>query len=156
MSEPQAVGGLYETGIGVPDLETETEYWASFGFSSGPQETIDSARAAALYGHASGLTSRRLHHQDSDHGLIRLMQWEKPLNDGLGVKPFRGHGNRWAGQFVRSASDISNHARVAAKKGMPVYDLPHTFIDLSAHNPDLFAGAAPRPTAAAPTSYAPT
>lgn len=145
MSEPQAVGGLYETCIGVPDLDAATDYWASFGFRAGPEQTMDAAKADALYGHNSALTSRRLLHQESDHGLIRLMCWQSPRNDGLGIKPFRGHGNRWAGQFVRSASDISNHARVAAKNGMPVYDLPPTFIDLSAYNPDLFAGDAPRP-----------
>lgn len=145
MAEPQAVGGLYETGIGVPDLDAATEYWASFGFRAGPDASFDAAQAEHLYGHKSGLSSRRLLHQEADHGLIRLMCWDTPRNDGLGIKPFRGHGNRWAGQFVRSASDISNHARVAEKSGMPVYDLPPTFIDLSAYNPDLFSGDAPRP-----------
>ncbi len=145
MSEPQAVGGLFETCIGVPDLDAGTRYWESFGFHAGPEGCLDASAAEALYGHNTAVKSRRLLHTDSDHGLIRLMQWDTPRNDGLGLKPFRGHGNRWAGQFVRSASDISNHARVAEKAGQPVYDLPPTFIDLSAYNPDLFGGKAPVP-----------
>lgn len=145
MSAPQAIGGLFETCIGVPDLDAATRYWESFGFRSGPEGQLDADSANALFGHNSALSSRRLLHTDSDHGLIRLMQWETPLNDGLGMHPFRGHGNRWAGQFVRSASDISNHARVAERAGQPVYDLPPTFIDLSAYNPDLFSGGAPVP-----------
>lgn len=145
MSEPQAVGGLYETGIGVPDLDASTRYWESFGFRAGPEGTLDADLAEVLYGHHSAVVSRRLLHTDSDHGLIRLMQWENPRNDGLGIRPFRGHGNRWAGQFVRSASDIANHAIVAKKAGQPVYDVPPTFIDLSSYNPDLFDGKAPVP-----------
>lgn len=145
MSEPQAVGGLYETGIGVPNLDASTRYWESFGFRAGPQGQLDADQAEGLYGHRSSLTSRRLLHTDSDHGLIRLMQWDTPVNEGLGLRPFRGHGNRWAGQFVRSASDIANHAIVAENAGQPIYDVPPTFIDLSAYNPDLFDGKAPVP-----------
>ena len=35
--------------------------------------------------------------------------------------------------------------RVAERNRQPVYDLPPTFIDLSAYNPDLFSGDAPEP-----------
>ena len=101
MTDPQAVGGLLETGIGVPDLDAGTRYWESFGFRAGPEGTLDADAAEAPFGHRSALTSRSLLHTDSDHGLIRLMKWDQPLNDGLGMRPFRGHGNRWAGQFVR-------------------------------------------------------
>ncbi|MBT4740106.1 MAG: hypothetical protein HOO09_06955 [Rhodospirillaceae bacterium] len=145
MSEPQAVGGLFETCIGVPDLDAATRYWESFGFRSGPEGSLDADHSEALFGYKSALTSRRLLHTDSDHGLIRLMKWDQALNEGLGIRPFRGHGNRWAGQFVRSASDVSNHARVAEKAGQPIYDVAPTFIDLSAYNPDLFSGKAPVP-----------
>ena len=145
MAEPQAVGGLYETGIGVPDLDTATEYWGSFGFRAGPEASLDAAVAEGLYGHSSALTSRRLLHQDADHGLIRLMCWEFPINDGVGLKPLRGHISRWTGQFVRSAADVSNHARIAETNGLPINDLPPTFIDLSTYNPGLFDGKAPRP-----------
>lgn len=142
---PQAVGGLFETCIGVPDLDASTRYWESFGFRAGPEGALNADQAASLYGHRSAVSSRRLLHTDSDHGLIRLMQWDKPRNEGLGIRPFRGHGNRWAGQFVRSASDIANHAIVAKKAGHPIYDVAPSFIDLSAYNPDLFDGKAPVP-----------
>ena len=46
--------------------------------------TLEAAAARALYGVDSTLRSVRLYHQNADHGLVRLMQWERPVNDGLG------------------------------------------------------------------------
>jgi catechol 2,3-dioxygenase-like lactoylglutathione lyase family enzyme len=145
--KPRAIGGLHEICIGVPDLEAAATYWRAFGFTPGPRGTLTAPEARTLYGVNSTLESLRLMHQDADHGLIRLMKWNKPLNDGVSIAPFRGNGSRWSGQFVRSILDVANHAAVARKQGAPVYDIPPSFIDLSSYNPALFGGKPAQPFA---------
>ncbi|MSO98859.1 MAG: VOC family protein [Rhodospirillaceae bacterium] len=146
-NQPPAIGGLHEVCIGVPSFEAPMAYWQAFGFKPGPRGALSAAQAKALYGVNSGLQSLRLHHQNADHGLIRLMMWDAPLNDGVSVVPFRGHGSRWSGQFVRDILDVANHAAVARKNGYPVHDVPPSFIDLSSYNPAMFGGKPVRPFA---------
>ncbi|MSQ86711.1 MAG: VOC family protein [Alphaproteobacteria bacterium] len=138
--KPRAIGGLHEVCIGVPSFEVPLVYWQAFGFKEGASGALSAADANALYGVNSGLNSMRLQHQDADHGLIRLMKWDTPTNDGVSVAPFRGHGSRWSGQFARDILDIANHAAIARKQGYPVYDVPPSFIDLSSYNPAMFGG----------------
>ncbi|MDX2144592.1 MAG: hypothetical protein SFV19_14650 [Rhodospirillaceae bacterium] len=144
-AKPQAVGGLHEICIGVPSFDGPLAYWQAFGFRQGSTGKLSSSEAEALYGVRSGLESLRLTHQDADHGLIRLMKWESPANDGVSVAPFRGHGSRWSGQFVRDILDVANHAAIARKNGYPVYDVPPSFIDLSSYNPAMFGGKPAQP-----------
>ena len=144
-SEPLAAGGLYEFGIGTRDLDADGAYWEAYGYRAGPEAFYTAEQAKLLYGVDSALTSRRLLHQDADHGLIRLMQWENPTSEGVGVAPFRGNGSRWAGQFARDILDIANHAEVAKKQGQPVYAIDPSFIDMSSYNPALFGGNPPTP-----------
>jgi catechol 2,3-dioxygenase-like lactoylglutathione lyase family enzyme len=146
MSEQaMAVGGLYETCIGVTNTVAAIRWWERFGFRAGRGGALDAKAAKALYGHESAVTSVRLMHQDSDHGLVRLMQWQTPLNEGLGMSPIRSAGSRWSGQFTRSILEIDNHAQIAAEKGMAVKALPPTYIDLSVVYPHLFPGGDPIP-----------
>lgn len=144
-SRPQAIGGVHEVCFGVPDLEVAAAYWQAFGFRAGERGRLEAAQARALYGVDSALESLRLDHLDSDHGLVRLMRWDRPLGAGIGVAPLRGHGSRWVGQFVADMLDVSNHARVALKQGAALMEVPPSFIDLSAYNPGLFGGKPPRP-----------
>jgi catechol 2,3-dioxygenase-like lactoylglutathione lyase family enzyme len=139
-AKPAAVGGLHEIVIGVPDLAIAAAYWRSFGFKPGPMARFGADLGQRLYGVASGGTSQRLTHLDADHGLIRLVHWDTPRHPGVGAVPFRGNGSRWSGQFVRSVLDVANHAAVARRKGMPLHDVPPSFIDLSSYNPTLFSG----------------
>jgi len=145
--KPRAIGGLHEVCIGVPSFEAPLAYWQAFGFSEGERGVLSAGEAKALYGVNSGLQSMRLHHQNADHGLLRLMKWDSPANDGVSVAPFRGHGSRWSGQFTRNILDVANHAAVARKQGYPVYDVPPSFIDLSSYNPAMFGGKPVRPFA---------
>ena len=148
MSEkPRAIGGLHEICIGVPSFDAPLAYWQAFGFTEGPRGSLTAQDAKALYGVNSALSSLRLQHLDADHGLIRLMKWDTPINDGVSVVPFRGHGARWSGQFVRDMLDVANHAAIARKQGHPVYDVPPSFIDLSSYNPAMFGGKPVRPFA---------
>jgi catechol 2,3-dioxygenase-like lactoylglutathione lyase family enzyme len=120
-ARPACVGGLYEICIGVSDLAESIAYFERFGCRAGRFGTLDAAAARALYGVDSALRSVRLLHQDADHGLVRLMQWERPVNDGLGLdSDLRCRGSRWGVRLTSSVLDIANHAVTARDLGEPV------------------------------------
>ncbi len=49
----------------------------------------------------------RLHHQDADHGLIRVMVWEQLMNEGLGLTKMRARGNRWGAMMSEDVQAIA-------------------------------------------------
>ncbi|MCC6172465.1 MAG: hypothetical protein IT481_10600 [Gammaproteobacteria bacterium] len=118
---PGCVGGLHEVCVGVPDLAESITYYEAFGCRAGERGELDAAAARRLYGIDSALRAVRLHHQQADHGLVRLMQWERPLNDGLGLAPnLRCIGSRWgvraspAHRWYRSSRSSRSSAGSAA------------------------------------------
>ena len=120
-ARPACVGGLYEICVGVPDLAASIAYYERFGCRAGRFGELDAAAARALYGVDSALRSVRLLHQDADHGLVRLMQWERPLNDGLGLDDdLRCLGSRWGVRLTTSVLNVANHAATARDLGEPV------------------------------------
>ncbi len=122
---PASVGGLYEACVGVPDLVEAIAFFEAFGCRVGRIATMPAARAERLYGVKSALRSVRLAHQQADHGLVRLMQWEQPRNTGLGLaENLRCVGSRWGVRVTASAFGVMNHAERAREAGMPVVLLP--------------------------------
>ncbi|MGC1306459.1 MAG: VOC family protein [Phormidesmis sp.] len=119
-----AISGLYEVCIGVTDLEPMRQYWAQFGYQSGAEGSLRASEAQRLYGVDSGVRSQRLTHQSADHGLIRLMAWENPANEGLGLSPMKVVGNRWATTLTADVITLWNHAEVAAESGLPISIVP--------------------------------
>ncbi|MBU3672202.1 MAG: VOC family protein [Sinobacteraceae bacterium] len=118
-------GGLHEVCVGVPDLETAIADFAAYGCYPLAQGTLTAAESLSRYGVNSVLRSARLGHQQSDHGLVRLMQWEKPLNTGLGLGPnLRAVGSRWGVRVTRSVFNIVNHAERAREAGLPISVIP--------------------------------
>lgn len=115
-----AIAGLYEVGIGVRDLIPQIQYWQQFGYRIGQVGTLPAETAQALYGVPSALRSIRLYHQDADHGLIRLMAWEQPVNEGLQMASMKGRGNRWATSLTRDLLNLWNHAEEAARAHWPI------------------------------------
>jgi uncharacterized glyoxalase superfamily protein PhnB len=113
-------GGLYEVCVGVPDLEASSAYFAAFGCAPLGRGRMTADAAAALYGVRSALESVRLGHGTADHGLIRLMRWEQPLNAGLGVtRDLRSVGSRWGTRLTTNVLSIANHAQAARDAGEP-------------------------------------
>ena len=114
-------GGLHEVCVGVPDLDTAIADYAAYGCYPLARGTLTATESLARYGVNSALQSVRLGHQQSDHGLVRLMQWERPLNSGLGLGPnLRAVGSRWGVRVTRSVFNIVNHAERAREAGMPL------------------------------------
>lgn len=117
--------GIYEVGIGVPDLETAIAYWQQFGYRVGETGILASETAQLLYGVNTSLQAVRLLHQTADHGLIRLMQWQQPRNAGLGLGSMQVRGNRWATTMTADILTILNQAEEADRAGLPIrYTMP--------------------------------
>ena len=115
-----AIGGVYEICIGTSDPDSAIAYWQQFGFHVALQGELSADKAEALYGVHSQLQAFRLHHQDADHGLIRLMVWDKPLNEGLGLRKMRFVGNRWGAMMTEDVLAIANHAELAQAAGQEI------------------------------------
>lgn len=115
------ISGVYEICIGTRDPQSTIQYWEQFGFSVGLEGELSAEQAEKLYGARSKLRAMRLHHQDCDHGLIRIMVWEQPLNEGLGLSKMRSRGNRWGAMMSDDVLAIANHAELAKAKGQEIY-----------------------------------
>jgi hypothetical protein len=120
------IGGVYEAGIGTraSDVERQLAYWKQFGFTPGAEGSLGPEQARALYGVDSALRSIRLLHQDADHGLLRLLVWEKPTGEGLGLAPMKVRGGRWTAMLTADVYNLLNHAEDARAAGLPVHFVP--------------------------------
>ncbi len=115
-----AIQGLYEVCIGVRNPKSLLKYWKNFGYGVEDEGDLSASLAQALYGVESSLHSIRLDHLDADHGLIRLMVWDAPSNDGLGMQPMKIQGNRWASTLTAEVNNIWNHAVEAERSRLPL------------------------------------
>lgn len=127
-STPRIVGGLYEAFHAVPDPVAAIRYWQSFGYRVGPEGRLDAADAKKLYGVNLGLRSIRLHHQQADHGLVRLMIWDGAVGEGLGARPIRGLGTRWTGQKTLNMARLNDHAEAAQAAGEDMWVVSPFFV----------------------------
>ncbi len=114
------IEGIYEVCIGIKDPIAMIQYWEQFGYRIGQIGTLAASAANKLYRVNSSLNSIRLYHQDADHGLIRLMVWENPTNDGLKMTSMKVKGNRWTTMLTADVLNILNHSEEAAAAGLPV------------------------------------
>ncbi len=123
-AEEPSIGGVYELAMGTRDPLPLIEYWQQFGYRVGRIGELDAEAAERLYGVPSALRSIRLLHQDADHGLLRILVWEEPAGEGLGLAPMKVLGGRWGAMVTRDVYNIVNHAEDAAAAGLPVLFVP--------------------------------
>jgi catechol 2,3-dioxygenase-like lactoylglutathione lyase family enzyme len=120
------IEGIYEVCVGVSDPIAAIQYWEQFGYRIDRTGELSAAVAKLLYGVNSGLRSIRLAHRNADHGLIRLMVWQTPINDGLGMGSMKVKGNRWATTLTADMLNLLNQAEEATKAGISIkYTNPH-------------------------------
>jgi catechol 2,3-dioxygenase-like lactoylglutathione lyase family enzyme len=124
MNDTANISGLHEICIGVTEPNAQIAYWEQLGYRVGTSGEISAADAKKLYGVDSKLKSIRLLHQDSDHGWIRLMIWEKPVNEGLGLVRLIAPGSRWTSTLTRDVLNLFNHAEAAERAKMPIKLVP--------------------------------
>ena len=121
---PPIIQGIYEACIGVDDLQSQIDYWSSFGYQVSARGQLDADQAQRLYGVRSALESAHLTHQEADHGLIRLMRWEEPTGLGTGLAPMRARGGRWVATLTEDIMRLMNHAHLTRAQGKPIYAVP--------------------------------
>ncbi|MDX2144837.1 MAG: hypothetical protein SFV19_15890 [Rhodospirillaceae bacterium] len=119
-SRSNLIGGIYEIGVGVTDLDRAVAFWSAWGYRPGPMGHLASTEAHKLYGVSSGLQSIRLHHQTAVHGLVRLFKWTEPTGPGLGFAPLRSTGSRWSVHKTDDIMSVFNHAETARQQGQAI------------------------------------
>lgn len=142
---PQApepsISGLYEVCIGVRDPLPQIRYWETLGYRIGPIGELSAEAAKTLYGVDSKLRSIRLLHQDADHGLVRLLVWERPVNDGLGLARLLEPGSRWTSTLTGDVLALFNHAEAAERGGAPIKVVPPQWSQIyNLGKPEPFTG----------------
>ncbi len=114
------ISGVYEVMLGTDDADYAKKYFYDFGFRVVDSAQIDAKKAKEIYGVASKLTSYRLQNGAIDsHGLLRILEWENPLGDGVGYVPVETIGQRMAvmmTQDIFRLFDIYKTARDVGKK----------------------------------------
>ncbi|MEO1485483.1 MAG: hypothetical protein AAFU57_07045 [Bacteroidota bacterium] len=91
------ISGLYEVMLGTNDATYTKRYFAEFGFHEVAQGSFTAEEAKKLYGVDSELRTYRLQNGAIDsHGLLRILEWDKPLGDGVGYAPVETIGSRIA------------------------------------------------------------
>ncbi len=123
LQQTPSISGLYELVIGTT-AQNEADliqYWQQFGFNVEKSGTLDATQAHKLYGVNSNLRSLRLYNQTRDRSLLRLMVWENPVNEGLGLTPLKAVGSRWGTSLSLDVFNIANHGSDAIAASLPVY-----------------------------------
>ncbi|MGK7954577.1 MAG: hypothetical protein AB4063_04845 [Crocosphaera sp.] len=125
MTNP-SISGLYEIAIGITaaDENKLIDYWDKFGFRVNLSGNLDAEGAKKLYGVDSSLRSFRLQNQVTDRSLLRLMIWDKPVNEGLGLTSLKVVGSRWGTSLCLDVFNVANHAEDGKDLGLPIYYVP--------------------------------
>lgn len=98
------ISGVYELCYGTNDKAYAIKYFTEFGYRVIAETALNADEAQNIYGYASALTSIRMQNGSIDsHGLLRLLIWETPKNQGVGYVPPRSIGQRLA---VMKTDDI--------------------------------------------------
>ncbi|MDB4293145.1 hypothetical protein N9954_07015 [Maribacter sp.] len=137
------ISGVYEVMIGVSDATYAKAYFADFGFKVIDSATITPKEAAKIYGVPSKLTSYRLQNGNIDsHGLLRILEWEEPLGEGVGYAPVETIGSRMAVMMTHDIFrlyDIYQTARDVGKKPwLPTEPIADDLFGLNTGERDFF------------------
>lgn len=137
------ISGLYEVMLGTDNATYAKKYFADFGFSVVNEASITAKDAFRIYGVNSKLTSYRLQNGSIDsHGLLRILEWEQPLGDGVGYAPVETIGSRIAVMMTHDIFrlyDIYHSARNEGKKlWLPTEPVADDLFGLNTGERDFF------------------
>lgn len=124
------VSGVYEVVMGVRDAQPSIDYFGEFGFEVVKTSELTVAQAEKIYGVSSAAKIYRLQNGDVDsHGLLRIIEWESPLGDGVGYAPAETIGQRMAVMRTKDVlrifdvfKDMREQSGVPVSPTEPVYD----------------------------------
>jgi len=103
------ISGIFENCVGTSNIDATVRYWAELGYREIARGQLPSENAKQLYSHDSNLISIRLQNGDSfDHGLIRVMHWKHPRNEGLKKALPLTIGSRWFASLVQDIFAVAD------------------------------------------------
>ncbi len=137
------ISGLYEVMIGTSDADYAKKYFADFGFKEVDRAVIGVEEALKIYGVESKLRSYRLQNGTIDsHGLLRILEWESPIGEGIGYTPVETIGSRIAVMMtydIFRLFDIYQTAREVGKKPwLPTEPVVDDLFGLNTGDRDFF------------------
>ena len=137
------ISGVYEVFYATDDWDYTKRYFEDFGFHVVKESSLDEHSAQALYGYASRANSYRMQSGDIDsHGLLRVIVWDKPLNNGVGYCPPRTIGSRISvmmTQDIFRLNDIFNNARENGSQCFATPPVMDDLFDLDSDEKDFFS-----------------
>lgn len=137
------ISGVYEVMLGTDDASYAIKYFADFGFKVVSEGEISAEEAERIYGVRSKLKSYRLQNGSIDsHGLLRILEWEKPLGNGIGYAPVETIGSRISVMMTHDIfrlHDIYKTARDVGKKmWLPTEPIADDLFGLNTGEKDFF------------------
>ena len=126
------ISGVYEVMVGTDDAAAQLRYFAEFGFTVKEKAALSAEQAEKIYGVKSALRSYRLQNGAIDsHGLLRVLEWQKPLGPGVGYAPPETVGQRLAVMRTRDIFRLHDvFSDLRDKAGEPWFSTPPVFDDL--------------------------
>lgn len=98
------ISGVYEVVMGATNAKYTIQYFNEFGFTVNDSAQLTKTQSIAIYGVASAAKIYRLQNGKIDsHGLLRIIEWEQPLGNGVGYAEPETVGQRMS---VMLTSDI--------------------------------------------------
>ena len=129
------ISGVYEAMIGTDDAKPLLTFYQQFGFEVKKQASFSAKEAKALYGVDSALTAYRLQNGAIDsHGLIRILQWQKPTGEGVGYAPPETVGQRLMVMRTKDIFriyDIFSDARSSGEPWFPTHPVYDDLYDMT-------------------------
>ncbi len=137
------ISGLYEVMLGTDNADYAKKYFADFGFKEVQKASISAETALKIYGVNSKLTAYRMQNGSIDsHGLLRILEWETPLGEGIGYAPVETIGSRIAVMMTNDIFrlyDIYKTAREDGKKPwLPTAPIADDLFGLNTGERDFF------------------
>lgn len=125
------VSGVYEVMVGTADGAELVRYFSEFGFAPVTEAALTAADAKKIYGVPSALRSIRMQNGRVDsHGLVRILEWEKPLGRGVGYAPPETIGQRMLVMRTEDIFRLNDIYTDIRNSGEPVLPIPPVFADL--------------------------
>jgi len=124
------VSGVYEVVVGTDDLAKVKTYFEQFGFREIKRGKLTAKHAQKIYGVNSSATVIRMQNGDIDsHGMLRIIDWDTLISQGVGVAPPETIGQRMSVMRTKDVfrlADIFKDAREVSGQALyvkgPVYD----------------------------------
>lgn len=119
------ISGVYEVVVGTSEASTAIQYFGEFGFKVVDSARLTAAQAASLYQVPVGARVYRLQNGKIDsHGLLRIIEWDRLLGQGVGYTVPETVGQRLSVMLTKDImrlTDIYQLLRSKQEKWLPTF-----------------------------------